>query len=198
MTQVTVNIQQSNAVVTEENNIVEVTPLLASSVELAAEGPQGAIGPQRDNDIGVIYLKSNTTPTPIASPNARAVASGVYATGELYNFTKDSGSSSLKYNGNGGKFLIIATFNFYSGSQDVCGFYIGVSTNPALPLDPNADRISESEIYANAGTPSNQPQALVVQTVRQLNNGDRVFFIVQNRSAANNITVEFLKLVAWQ
>lgn len=198
MTQVTVNIQQSNAVVTEENSIIAVTPLLAPSVVLSAEGPQGATGPQRDNDIGVIYLKNNAIPTPIASPNTRAVASGVYATGELYNFTKDIGSNSLKYNGDGGKFLMIATFNFYSGSQDVCGFYLGVSTNPALPLDPNADRISESEIYANAGTPSNQPQTLAIQTVRQLNNGDRVFFIAQNRSAANNITVEFLKLVAWQ
>ena len=41
-------------------------------------------------------------------------------------------------------------------------------------------------------------QAATVQTVATLNYNDRVFFIVQNKDAASEITVEFLKLIAWQ
>jgi hypothetical protein len=50
----------------------------------------------------------------------------------------------------------------------------------------------------NAGTVSNQPKAATVQTVATLHYNDRVFFIVQNKDAASKITVEFLKLIAWQ
>jgi hypothetical protein len=95
----------------------------------------------------MMYLKNNTTPIPIASPNARSVVSGVVQTGELVNFVKDSGSNSLIYKG----------------------------------LDANADRVSESEIYVNAGTPSNQPQSAAVQTVTTLNYNDRVFLSFKTR-----------------
>jgi len=145
--------------------------------------------------VGVLYLKNNATPTPITTINGRVVVAGTPETGLLSNFTKDATTNSLKYNGAGGVFHIIATFNFYSGSQDTCGFYIGRNTNATTALDATADRISESEVYVNAGTPSNQPQSAAIQTVCQLNTGDRVFFIVQNKDATAAITVEFMKLV---
>jgi hypothetical protein len=136
-------------------------------------------------------MKNNGTATPISVINERAVVVGNVQTGTLFNFIKDLTTNSLQYTGIGGRFHIIANFNFFSGSQDVCGFYIGKNTGGSL--DPNADRISESEIYANASNPSNQPVSSTIQTVLDLNTNDRVFFIVQNRSAANSITVEFLK-----
>jgi hypothetical protein len=143
----------------------------------------------------VIYLKENTTPTTIAAINARAVVQGTMQTGTLVNFIKDPSSNSLKYTGDGGIFHIVATFSFTSGSQNICGFYIGRNQNPSSALDPNADRISESEIYANAGPNSNQPKPVAIQTVCQLNTNDRIFFIVQNQSSTSSITVGFLKLV---
>jgi hypothetical protein len=88
---------------------------------------------------------------------------------------------------------VVATFNFSSESQNVCGFYIGHNTDDTSSLDPNEDRISESEIYVNASIPANQPVGGAIQTVLDLNTNDRVFFIVQNRDAANDITVQFLK-----
>ena len=160
-------------------------------------GDQGipGSGVAGNHDLGVIYLKNNTTETTIPSLNARAVVAGTMQTGTLFNFEKDATTNSLKYTGDGGRFHVVATFNFYSGSNNTCGFYIGKNTNPASALDPNADRISESEIYANAVSQT-KPSATAIQTVLDLNPGDRIFFIVQNKDSTSSITVEFLKFVA--
>lgn len=147
------------------------------------------------SEVGVIYLKNNTAPTPVQIVNGRSVVVGSMLAGELFNFTKDADTNSLKYNGPGGVFHAIASFNFFSGSQDVCGLYIGRSTNAAVALDPNADRISESEIYINAAPQSAQPVGGVVQTVLPLNTNDRVYFIVQNKDSTHSITVQFLKFI---
>ena len=183
-----------SVVITEEDSSVTINLEPSVIIEVGDSGIQ----PPRSNNIGVMYLKDNDIPTPIASTNARAVVSGTVQTGELVNFEKHSTTNSLRYLGESGKFLIIATFSFYEGSQKTCGFYIGVNRNIASVLSADADRISESEIYVNAGTQSNQPKAATVQTVATLNYNDRVFFIVQNKDAASEITVEFLKLIAWQ
>ena len=183
-----------SVVITEEDSSVTINLEPSVIIEVGDSGIQ----PPRSNNIGVMYLKDNDIPTPIASTNARAVVSGTVQTGELVNFEKHSTTNSLRYLGESGRFLIIATFSFYGGSQKTCGFYIGINRNIASALSADADRVSESEIYVNAGTQSNQPKAATVQTVATLNYSDRVFFIVQNKDAASEITVEFLKLIAWQ
>jgi hypothetical protein len=65
-----------------------------------------------------------------------AVVAGTMQTGTLFNFEKDATTNSLKYTGDGGRFHVVATFNFYSGSNNTCGFYIGKNTNPASALGP--------------------------------------------------------------
>ena len=117
------------------------------------------------------------------------------STGILFNFIKDPSTNSLKYTGPGARFHIIANFSFSGGSRDIYGFYIGRNTNPSSALDPNADRISESEIYVNSNQANDQPAAGTIQTVLDLNTDDRVFFIVQNRETTADITVEFMKFV---
>jgi hypothetical protein len=191
MTAVTIQKQENHVVITEDASSVNVTTSNANVV-LTAPGSQG---PPRSEDSGVIYLKNNTIPTPIATINGRAVVSGVPLTSSLVNFEKDVTTNSLKYKGTNGRFHAIATFSFYSGSQDTCGFYIGINRNPSSPLDADADRISESEIYANAGPSSSQPQSGAIQALVQLYENDRIFFIVQNKSKAGEILVEFMKLV---
>ena len=187
-------ISSPSIVITEEDSSVTINLEPSVIIEVGDSGIQ----PPRSNNIGVMFLKDNAISTPIASTNARAVVSGVVQTGELVNFEKHSTTNSLRYLGESGRFLISATFSFYEGSQKTCGFYIGINRNIASALSADADRISESEIYVNAGTQSNQPKAATVQTVATLNYNDRVFFIVQNKDAASAITVEFLKLIAWQ
>ena len=191
MTAVTIQKQENHVVVTEDVSSVNVTTSNANVV-LTAPGSQG---PPRSEDSGVIYLKNNAIPTPIATINGRAVVSGVPLTSSLVNFEKDATTNSLKYKGTNGRFHAIATFSFYAGSQDTCGFYIGINRNPSSPLDADADRISESEIYANAGPSSSQPQSGAIQALVQLYENDRIFFIVQNKSKAGEILVEFMKLV---
>ena len=160
-------------------------------------GPAGATGAgvAGNNDVGVMYLKNNATATTITAINQRAVVAGGVTTGELFNFQKHATTNSLQYLGAGGKFHVVASFNFtVAASQNTCGFYVGKNTNISSGLSADADRISESEIYI---TCPNQNDAIAgtVQTVLDLNTNDRVFFIVQNRSAAKDITVEFLKFV---
>ena len=191
MTAVTVEQQNAFVAITEDNGNVVVSP---SNLQLQLTAP-GSQGPPRSEDSGTIYLKANTIPTPIATTNGRAVVSGAMETSMLVNFQKDATTNSLKYLGTNGRFHAIATFSFYAGSQNTCGFYIGVNRNPASLLDPNADRISESEIYTNSGPSSSQPQSGTIQSLVQLTTGDRIFFIVQNKSAATEILVEFLKLI---
>ena len=191
MTAVTVQEQQNSIIVTEDNSNIAIT---SSDVSVLLTAP-GTQGPPRSEDSGVIYLKNNDIATPISIANGRAVASGTMLTSWLVNFEKDASTNSLKYKGTNGRFHAIATFSFYSGSQDTCGFYIGVNRDPSSPLDPDADRISESEIYTNAGSASNQPQSGAIQALVQLASDDRIFFIVQNKSKAGPIEVEFMKLV---
>jgi hypothetical protein len=148
--------------------------------------------------VGVMYLKNNTSPTVISTINQRQIVAGTFQTGILDKFIKHPTTSSLQYTGPGGRFHAIANFNFYSGSQNTCGFYIGHNKNITSSLDPNADRISESEIYINSASNSAQPVAGTIQTILDLNTNDRVFFIVQNKTASNNITVEFLKYIIRQ
>ena len=158
-------------------------------------GPAGA-GVAGNSDVGVMYLKNNATPTDIPAINARAVVAGGMTTGKLFNFEKDSGTNSLKYLGAGGRFHVVASFNFWTEvSNNTCGFYVGHNKNILTGLSADGDRISESEVYIDCPS-SSKPVAGTIQTVLDLNTDDRLFFIVQNKDAAKDITVEFLKFVA--
>jgi hypothetical protein len=158
-------------------------------------GPAGA-GVAGNNDVGVMYLKNNATPTDIPAINARAVVAGGMTTGKLFNFEKDSGTNSLKYLGAGGRFHVVASFNFSTEvSNNTCGFYVGHNKNIATGLSADGDRVSESEVYIDCPS-SSKPVAGTIQTVVDLNTNDRLFFVVQNKDAAKDITVEFLKFVA--
>lgn len=155
----------------------------------------GAGGGGVTADVGVMYLKGNTAATPIGAINARSVVEGNYQTGILHGFTKDAGTNSLRYIGEGGRFHVVISFNFYEGNQNTCGFYIGCNRDISSGLSADADRISESEVYANSSNPSSQPIAATIQTVIDLNKDDRLFMIAQNKDATTSITVEFMKMV---
>jgi hypothetical protein len=175
-------------------------PVTGATGATGPTGPQGATGQDGsgspgNNDVGVMYLKNNTIPTIITAINERKVVTGTMSTGILFNFIKDTSTNSLKYTGPGARFHIIANFSFSGGNRDIYGFYIGKNTNPLSSLDPNADRISESEVYVNSNQANDQPAAGSIQTVLDLNTDDRVFFIVQNRETTADITVEFMKFV---
>lgn len=164
-------------------------------------GPTGATGAPGagvagNNDVGVMYLKGNTFATTIPFINAREVVVGGITTGTLYNFQKHATTNSLQYLGAGGRFHVIATFNFETEvSNNTCGFYVGLNRNIASGLSADADRISESEVYIHSSS-SSKPVGGALQAIVDLNTNDRLFFIVQNKDAAKYILVEFLKFIA--
>lgn len=162
------------------------------------QGPTGADGSgvAGNNDVGVMYLKGNTFATTIPFINAREVVVGGITTGTLFNFQKHSTTNSLQYLGPGGRFHVIATFDFETEvSNNTCGFYVGLNRDILSGLSANADRISESEVYIHSSS-SSKPVAGALQTIVDLNTNDRLFFIVQNKDAAKYILVEFLKFIA--
>jgi hypothetical protein len=169
-----------------------------------ATGPAGATGATGsagagvagNNDIGVMYLKNNATETIIPTINARAVVEGGMTAGTCFNFQKHATTNSLQYLGAGGRFHVIATFDFETEvSNNTCGFYVGLNRDISSGLSANADRISESEVYIHSSN-SSKPVSGALQTIVDLNTNDRLFFIVQNRDAAKYILVEFLKFIA--
>jgi len=188
-------------------NIALATDPDNNSITISSVGGQGSVGPTGptgapgagvagNNDIGVMYLKNNTTATTITAINQRAVVAGDMTAGALFNFQKHASTNSLQYLGASGKFHVVATFNFtVAASQNTCGFYVGKNTNISSGLSADGDRISESEVYITCPSQSNAI-AGAIQTIVDLNTNDRLFFIVQNRSQAKDITVEFLKFVA--
>jgi len=181
--------------VRRENSLLEITEQL-NIKGLLSVGGEVFVGEEPVNsDLGVMFLKDNSIATPISVSGERQVVAGNIQTGILSNFIKDERTNSLKYIGARGRFHVIATFNFTDGNQRTCGFYIGHNKNQNTALDPNANRISESEIYVNSGNPTSQPVSGSIQTVLDLKRNDRVFFIVQNIDSADDITVPFMKLI---
>lgn len=71
---------------------IEVTGQFFGPYIVGPQGVQGPTGPQGlpgdgvegNNDLGVIYLKDNKTPTPIPSINARAVVAGTMKIGRAH------------------------------------------------------------------------------------------------------------------
>lgn len=187
----------TNIIITQTGNTFTISSIGGAGT-IGPTGPTGADGSgvAGNNDVGVMYLKGNTFATTIPFINAREVVVGGITTGTLFNFQKHSTTNSLQYLGPGGKFHVIATFNFETEvSNNTCGFYIGLNRDILSGLSANADRISESEVYIHSSS-SSKPVAGALQTIVDLNTNDRLFFIVQNKDAAKYILVEFLKFIA--
>jgi len=69
--------------------------------------------------------------------------------------------------------------------------YIGVKRGALI--NPDLDKIDESESYFT--TSGIRPDSSSVQAVVELTKDDEVYFIVQNTSATNDITIEFINLI---
>lgn len=147
------------------------------------------------HDNGEVWIKTNTDPTIVSAAGARYVITGTSNSSiDNKNFIHVQDGNALQYTGRGGKFHIIGTVSLTSGVNNVLGVYIAINRNPGTPLNPDADRISESEVYmTSSGT---RPEPATVQTLEELRPGDRVYLIVQNRNNNVDITVEFMKLIS--
>ena len=150
---------------------------------------------------GATWLKDNDAVTTVSIQGERYVIAGTSETAPDRNqgFEHVQQGNVLHLTGQGGPFHLIATGTVESANNVIVGVYLAVSRDPEADLDPGADgsetsdRISESEVYVNmSGTA--RPTPFAVQSILDLDQGDRAYVIVQNRSGTQDITVEFLHL----
>lgn len=143
--------------------------------------------------IANLFLKNNETETVVSVAGDRyAVAGTSQSNGLNQKFTHITANNSMRYDSTIIRtFRILTTFAVESGNNNVCGFYIGVKKGETI--NPDADRISESEVYVT--TSGTRPNAGAVQALVQLKEGDEVYFIVQNTSGTTNIKVGFMNMI---
>jgi hypothetical protein len=153
------------------------------------------VGITNVRSIGAMYMKNNAIETVIPNVNDRVKMAGVTeVNGINQRFAHDLANNALEYTGLiSTTFHITATFTISpSANNQKYGIYLGVNRGGAI--DPNADRISESEVYIN--TPqSGRADAAAVQALVTLNEGDKVYMILQNVTSSANVTVEFLNMI---
>jgi hypothetical protein len=153
------------------------------------------VGITNVRSIGAMYMKNNAIETVIPNVNDRVKMAGVTeVNGINQRFAHDLANNALEYTGViSTTFHITATFTISpSANNQKYGIYLGV--NRGGSIDPNADRISESEVYIN--TPqSGRADAAAVQALVTLNEGDKVYMILQNVTSSANVTVEFLNMI---
>jgi hypothetical protein len=127
----------------------------------------------------------------------RYAVSGTSAVSSInQKFTHIQGNNSVRYDSSVPRIMrVLCTFSLISGNNNKIGVYIGVKRGESI--DPDADRISESEVYVTtSGTGGEgRPDPGAIQALVSLNRHDEVYMIVQNTSNTNNITVEFMNII---
>jgi hypothetical protein len=161
-----------------------------------ATGATGPTGPEASAKLYAnMYMKNNTTASVINTIGERVQVAGTSESGLVSsNFTYSSVDHTLQYTGTTSKiFKCSCSLSMsVSGNNRKLGAYLGIDTNGGA-LVPDDDRITESEVYTIASAGRNE--AVGIFFMRQLNQNDRVYLIVQNDTSTDNITVEFFNLI---
>lgn len=148
---------------------------------------------------GAAWLKFNATPTVVTTQQDRYVAAGTWETRADANRGVALEGPTLQVTGEGGPVRVLCTGTLQSGNNVVVGVYLAISRDPEAPLNPGvagsdpSDRISESEVYITMSGTS-RPEAFAIQSLNDVEPGDRVYLIVQNRTGTQDIVVEFAHL----
>lgn len=87
------------------------------------------------------------------------------------------------------------SFSLLAPTNNVIGVYIGKCTS-GNGLHPATDRITESEIYITAN--GSRPDSGFAQAIMDINDGDKLYLIVENSSGTGDITVTFANMIVEQ
>lgn len=144
--------------------------------------------------IANMYMKNNAVETVVTVVSDRYAVLGTTELGTLtQRFTLNQSENSLTYTSSVTRtFRVQATFTLTSGNNNIIGNYLAVNKN-GNPIDPNADRISESEVYIT--TSGTRPDSGAIQAFVELSEGDKLYIITQNTSNTQNITFVFLQVI---
>jgi hypothetical protein len=152
------------------------------------------IGITNSSAIVNMFMKDNATQTVVSVTNDRYAASGTFSVSNItQRFLLDDTIGAVEYVSSvSNLFKIQLSFSILSGVNNIIGIYLGINRTGGV-LDPDADRIPESEVYITAS--GTRPDAAFIQCAAYLEQGDRVYMIVQNKSATTNITVQFANMI---
>lgn len=159
---------------------------------------RGMLSSALTREFGNVYLKNNTDATVVSTAGDRYVIAGESEISELaYNFVHDQDTNGLTYTGDENIVLADMSFSLRSGNNQRIGVYLAVNRAGSPAVLPDADRISESEIYliTTGSTAQDIPQTAFIHALIHLKKGDTVYGIVQNTTSDANIIVEFANLV---
>jgi len=147
--------------------------------------------------VAQMFMKNNATATDITVQGDRYPMAGTTEFAALsQRFEHVSADNAVRYTSAiPRRVKAQASFSVTAPNNNVLGIYIGKCTS-GNGLDPDADRISESEVYITAS--GTRPDAGFVQALIDINDGDKLYIIVQNQTSASDITVVFLNMIVEQ
>jgi hypothetical protein len=151
-------------------------------------------GIQNSSSIANMYMKNNAVATDVLVQNDRyRVAGTTEINAIIQRFSHDLANNAVEYTSTISRiFKVLITGSLTSGQNNVIGCYIGILRS-GNSINPTNDRVSESEVYVSAS--GTRPDTYAIQCLANLNQGDKVYMIVQNTTGTTDITVNFLNLV---
>jgi hypothetical protein len=142
---------------------------------------------------GYFYMKNNALATTISVIGDRYEVLGTKTLDTFFAQRFVNNANRLEYTSSIPKKIFIqASYTHNSGANNIIGTYIAIARN-GNPIDPDADRISESEMYVT--TSGSRPDGGFCQCITEISQGDRIYIVTQNTSATNDVTYSFLNFI---
>lgn len=145
------------------------------------------------NSIGGLSITNNLVATNIVTAGVAVAVAGTSTPNALnQRFSHDSANNALEYtDSTPGLFVVTATGSLTAGNNKEIGLYIAKNTTGTLA--PNTDKIASSEIYAT--TDGTRPESFSLQSFVDLNEGDKVYIVVENETDTTDITVRYMNVI---
>lgn len=147
------------------------------------------------DSIGNMFMKFNSTQTVITTQGDSYPMTGTTEINDTsLRFEHDETNNALIYVGALKKtFVVNCTLTIAPASNNQkYAIYIGL--NKGGTIDPIADKIVESEIHINTSQ-SGITDTIAVHALVDLEEGDRVYVIIQNITGTANATIEFMNMI---
>jgi hypothetical protein len=144
--------------------------------------------------IANLVINANATLTTFTGANAPAKVLGVSTVATLnQRFAHDAPNNALEYTATLTRVCRIqASFSLLAQNNRVISCYIAVDRDGS-PLVPATDIIASSEVQVTGdGT---RPETCFIQAIGEINQGDKIYCVVENNTDGQSVTVGFLNLI---
>ena len=141
-------------------------------------------GIENTAEIGNLYMLNNTTTTVISGSGVPTKVLGT-TTANVINQKFSHSNNRLTYTGGLIRdFQVSVTTSLTSGNNNVIGVYVA----------KNGTIITESEMYGTTSS-SGRAESISCQTILEMQENDYIEIWVENNTASQNITVEYMNVI---